>query len=159
MERRRRIVWIAGLSATAGMGFGCPLAGVPLALGLAAYAVIRSCRSDRILRGRRLSPRQHQRAAVLAGWLILAGSAAFSLTIYGVALAGRLEYRLQQDAALGYRQGELRLGQVLEACEAVACAQAQIVQLSTPRTLGIARLSGFALHDQTIYAWPGLPGR
>lgn len=157
MERRRRIVWIAGLSATAGAGFGFPLAGVPLALGLAAYAAIRACRPDRILRGRRLSSWQHHRAAVLTGGLILVGSATFNLTIYGIALAGRLEHRLQQDAALGYRRGELRLGQVFEACEAVACARARIIQLTTPRTLGIARLSGFALHDQTIYAWPGPP--
>lgn len=154
---QRRIVWIAGLSATAGVGFGFPLAGVPLALGLAAYAAIASCRPDRILRGRRLSPWQQRRAAVLTGGLILLGSTAFSSAIYGVALAGRLEHRLQQDAALGYRRGGLRLGQVFEACEVLVCARARIIQLTTPRTLGIARLSGFALHDQTIYAWPGSP--
>jgi hypothetical protein len=155
VERRRHIVWIAGLSATAGASFGYPLAGVPLALGLAAYAAIRSCRPDGILRGRRLSPWQHRRAAALAGGLILVGSAAFSLTIYGIALAGRLEHRLQQDAVLDYRRGALRLGQVFEACEAVACARARIIRLTTPRTLGIARLSGFALHDQMIYSGPG----
>lgn len=159
MERRRRLVWIAGLSATAGAGFGFPLAGVPLALGIAAYAAIRACRPDQVLRGRRLSPWQHRRAAVLMGGLILLGSTVFSLTIYGIALAGRLEHRLQRDAALGYRRGELRLGQVFEACEAMACARARIVQLTTSHTLGIARLSGFALHDQTIYAWPSLPHR
>lgn len=152
---RRHIVWIAGLSATAGAGFGCPLAGVPLVLGLAAYAAIRSCRPDRILRGRRLPPWRQRRAAALMGLLILTGSAAFSVTIYGVALAGRLEGRLQQDAALGYRRGELRLGEALKACEALVCARARIIQMATPHTLGIARLSGFALHDQTIYAWPG----
>ena len=157
MERRRRIAWIAGLSATAGVGFGFPLAGVPLALGVAAYAAIRSCRPDRILRGRRLSPWQHHRAAVLAGGLILACSALFSLTIYGIAVAGRLECRLQQDAALGYRQGTLKVGQVFEACEALACARARILQLTTPRTLGIARLSGFAMHDEVVYAWPSPP--
>ncbi len=157
MERRRHIIWIAGLSATAGVGFGFPLAGVPLALGLAAYAAISACRPDRILRGRRLSPWQQRRAALLTGGLILFGSALFSLTIYGIALAGRLEHRLQQDAALDYRHGELRLGQVFEACEVLACAQARVIQLTTPHTMGIARLSGFALHDQTIYAWPGLP--
>jgi hypothetical protein len=157
VERRRHIVWIAGLSATAGAGFGFPLAWVPFALGLAAYTAIRACRPDQILRGRRLSPWQHHRAAVLTGGLILAGSAAFSLAIYGIALAGRLEHRLQQDAALDYRRGELKLGQVFEACEGVACARARIIQLTTFHTLGIARLSGFALHDQTIYAWPGPP--
>lgn len=157
MERRRHIVWIAGLSATAGVGFGCPLAGVPLALGLAAYAAISSCRPDRVLRGRRLLPGQQRRAALVMGGLILFGSALFSLTLYGIALADRLEHRLQQDAAVDYRRGELRLGQVFEACEVAACAQARIIQLTTPHTMGIARLSGFALHDQTIYAWPGLP--
>ncbi len=154
MERRQRIAWAAGLSATAGVGVGFPPAGIPLALGLAAYAAIRACRPDRILRGRRLSPFQHHRAAVLAGGLILACSAPFSLTIYGIAFAGRLEHRLQQDATFGYRHGELKLGQVFEACAALACARARIIQLTTARTLGIARLSGFVLHDEIVYAWP-----
>ncbi|HJU15189.1 MAG TPA: hypothetical protein VJ770_01855 [Stellaceae bacterium] len=154
MERRHHLAWLAGLSATAGVGYGFPLAGIPLALGLAAYAAIRSCRPDHVLRGRWLSPFQHHRAAVVGGGLILLGSALFSLTIYSLTLAGRLEHRLQQDAALGFQRGELKVGQAFEACEGLACAQARIIQLATARTLGIARLSGFAMHDQTIYAWP-----
>lgn len=158
MERQQHfgqpLVWVAGMSATATIGFEYPLAGVPLALGLAAYAAICSCRPDEVLRGRTLSPWQHRRAALVMGGLILLCAAAFSLTIYGVHLAGQLEHRLQRDAALGYRRGELRMGQVIEACEALACARARIIQMTGAHTLGIARLSGFALHDETIYAWP-----
>lgn len=159
MERRQHfgppLVWLAGLSATASLGFAYPLAGIPLTLGLAAYAAIRWCRPDQVVRGRHLSAVHHHRAALVMAGLILLCAAVFSLTIYGIAVAGRLEHRLQRDAALGYRKGELKVGQVLEACEGLACARARIIQLATAHTLGIARLHGFALHDETIYGWAG----
>ena len=68
-----------------------------------------------------------------------------------------VEDPIGEAAERGIEHVKAIAAELFEACEVVACAQARIIQLTTPHTMGIARLSGFALHDQTIYAWPGLP--
>jgi hypothetical protein len=76
-----------------------------------------------------------------------------------VDLANVLEHRLHDALAISQSSGELKLGQILDECQSLVCARATVVKLATPTTLGIAKLNGFALRDQTIYHWRTLSGR
>jgi hypothetical protein len=146
----RKIGWaIAAVAAVAAGAIGFPIFGVALALGIVTYAAIKMSKPHAIIRGRILSPRQHHRVAVIVAGGILGITALFSGTLCALDLANGLENRLHDALRDAHRKGELTPGQIFEECE-LACAQARVTKLSTPNTLGIAKLSGFALHDHTI---------
>jgi hypothetical protein len=155
----RKITWTMAVIVVAA-GVACfPTVGVPLALGIATYGLMRVCKPHQIVRGRTLSPRQHQRAAVIAAGGMAGIAAVLSGTLVAVDLANVLEHRLHDALAISQSSGELKLGQILDECQSLVCARATVVKLATPTTLGIAKLNGFALRDQTIYHWRTLSGR
>src|SRR5438270_4625395 len=152
--RSRGTAWAAAsVTVIAAAVFTCPIFGIPLALGVTAYGVIKFSKPHTIVRGRILSRRQHQRAAVTVGAGILAVAALFSAGIRAVELANLLEARLCDRLEVSHRKGELAIEQTLQECEQLACARATIVQLATHSALGIAKLSGFVMHDQSLYGW------
>ncbi|MGC2201297.1 MAG: hypothetical protein WA633_14280 [Stellaceae bacterium] len=129
-----------------------PVFGIPLALGGATYAAIRLRKPDAVLRGRILSIREHKRAAVIGGCVMLAIAALFSRMFLVLNAANTLERDLNEALKASHRNGELRPGQVFQACS-IACARATVVNLPTRNEPGIAKLRGLAVHDQTIYEW------
>jgi hypothetical protein len=153
MWSRRCLCTVAGVTALGAAAIGCPMVGVPLALGMAAYAAIRMSKPHAIVRGRTLSPRQQRRAAAIIGGGMLGIAALTGTLIYSLELANSLEHRLHHNIEAAYDQAEPQVGQVFEECKLFACARATIAQPSTPKTLGIARLNGFALHTQSLYHW------
>jgi hypothetical protein len=155
----RKLAWTAAGVAGAAGAVGFPMVGVPLALGVAAYAAIRLSKPHKIIRGRSLSPRQHRRAAVIAAGGMAGIAALSSGTIAAVDLANMLEHRLHDALAITHCRGALVPGQVLAECQSLVCAQATVVKLATPSTFGMAKLSGFALHEQTVYPWRTASGQ
>jgi hypothetical protein len=150
---------VAGVATVVAAVVACPVVGIPLALGMAAYAAIMLGKPDRIIRGRILSPRQHRRAAVIIGGCILGVAALVGTVIHGVQLAGSLDHRLLDRVEATYEDsGEHTVGQVFEECALFVCARATIVNLATRNTLGIIRLNGFALRDQRLYGWRNVGG-
>ena len=149
-----RVAAIAVVAAVAAAaGFALPRVGVPPALGLVSYLAIRLCRPNRLLRRRTLSVAQHRRAAIIVGSVVFAGAALFSATLAGLDLAGRLQSRLYQRIASAADAGDLKLGETLQQCEEFACARATIVELASARSLGLAKLRGFAVDDLHAYGW------
>jgi len=150
----RRTAWtVAGIAAVAAAIIVSPLIGIPLALGAAAYTAIMLSKPYALVRGRTLSPRQQRRAAIIMGGGILGVAAVAGGSIWGLELARTLEHRLHHSVEAAYDQAEPQVGQVFEECTALACARATIAQPATPNTLGIIRLTGFALHQQSLYHW------
>ena len=76
-----------------------------------------------------------------------------------VDLANRLEQRLHDAIATAHAKGGVELGQVFDECQNVVCARAMVVKLATPSTFGVAKLTGFALHDTTVYQGRSPSGR
>ena len=101
-------------------------------------------------------PHQSHRTAIIVGCCMLGIAAFFSGTVLTMELANTLERRLDDSLKSAHSRGELKQGQTFEECE-LACAQAVIVELPTRNTPGIAKLTGFAMHDQTIYHWRNSP--
>jgi hypothetical protein len=86
-------------------------------------------------------------------------AALLSGMLAAVDLAGVLEHRLHDALAISHTRGELKLGQVLAECQSLVCARATVIKLATPATFGVAKLNGFALHEQAIYHWRASSGR
>jgi hypothetical protein len=154
----RKLAWTAAAIAAAAGIVGFPVIGVPVAVGIGTYIAIKLSKPHAIVRGRILSPRQHRRAAMIVGGGMLAFAALFSGTLLALELANRLEHRLHDPLKAAYRRGELKPGQMFEECS-LACARATVVELATPNAPGIAKLSGLALHDHTIYHWRNSSGQ
>jgi hypothetical protein len=155
----RKIAWTVAVIAAAAGAVEFPVVGIPLALGIATYAAIRLSKPHQILRGRNLSPTQHRRAAVIAAVGISGMAALSSGTVVAIDLAKLIENRLNDALAISHRSGELKLGQIFDECQSLVCARATVIKLATPSTFGIAKLNGFALHEQTIYHWRTASGR
>jgi hypothetical protein len=141
---------LAVIAAVSAASLALPLVGVPLALGLTGYLTISLSKPNRIVRGRSLSVTQHRRTAI---------AALFSATLAGFDLAVRLEAQLCDRIEIAAGAGSLKLGETLAQCEGFACARATVVKLATFRTLGLARLHGFAMHDVRAYGWRQSTGR
>jgi hypothetical protein len=124
-----------------------------LALGIATYAAIRLSKPNQIVRGRTLSPNQHRRAAAITAVGITGMAGFLSGTLAAVDLANMIEHRLHDTLAITHGRGELKLGQILDECQSLVCARATVIKLPTPATYGVAKLTGFALHGQTVYHW------
>jgi hypothetical protein len=144
---------LAVLAAVAAAGLAPPLVGVPLALGVAGYLTISLSKPNRIVRGRCLSVTQHRRTAIIVGSVVFGIAALFSATLAGFDLAIRLEAQLYDRIEIAAGSRSLELGETLAQCEGFACARATIVKLATFRTLGLAQLHGFAMHDVRAYGW------
>jgi len=144
-----RLAIIAAAAAVASLFL--PLVGVPLAFGLAGYLTISLSKPDKVLRGRTLSATQHRRAAIVVGGSVFAVAVLFNATLTGLDLANRLEARLCDRVETG--AGALQIGDTLQVCEGLACARATVTKLATSKTLGLAELHGFAVHDLRIFGW------
>ena len=144
---------LAVLAAVAAASLVLPLVGVPLVLGVAGYLTISLSKPNRIVRGRYLSVMQHRRTAIIVGGVVFGIAALFSATLAGFDLAVRLEAQLYDRIEIAAGDGSLKLGETLAQCEGFACARATIVKLATFRTLGLAQLHGFAMHDVRAYGW------
>ncbi len=155
----RKIAWTTAIIAALVGAVGFPIVGVPLALGIGSYAAIKLSKPHQIVRGRTLSPSQHQRVALNTAVGITGIAALLSGTLVAVDLANVLEHRLHDALAISHSRGELQLGQILDECQSLVCARATVIKLATPATFGIAKLNGFALHEQTIYRWRNSSGR
>jgi hypothetical protein len=149
----RKIARIAMIVAAAAGAVGFPIVGIPLVLGIATYAAIILRKPNQIIRGRFLSLRQQCRAAVIAAGGITAVAALSSGMLVAIDLATVLEHRLRNALAITHSRGELKPGQILAECQTLVCAQATVIKLATPSTFGIAKLNGFAMHDQAVYHW------
>jgi hypothetical protein len=151
---RHQTLWtLAAVAAAAAASLGRPLIGAPLTVGVIVYSLIRLSKPDKILRGQILSPLQHRRAAAIIGGVMLAVASLYSGALAGLELAASHEHRLHEqiEAALG--AGAMRVGETFEACERFLCTRATVTQLATKNTLGLAKLSGFAMHDETAFGW------
>ena len=144
---------LAVLAAVAAAGRAQPLVGVPLALGVTGYLTISLSKPNRIVRGRSLSVTQHRRTAIIVGSVVFGIAALFSAILAGFDLAVRLESQLFDRIEIATGDGSLKFGETLVQCEGFACARATIVKLATFRTLGLAQLHGFAMHDVRAYGW------
>jgi hypothetical protein len=147
------IVAVAVLAQASAVAAAWPLIGVPVALAAAAYAVIVLGSPDRILRGRMLSPAEQQRTALLLAAVLFGLAGLGSTAVYGIELANRLEQQLRDEVDVVRTRGDLQLGQVFEECTSIACARATVVQMPGDKEVGIARFSGFALHDERLFGW------
>lgn len=127
--------------------------GIPLACAALAYVVTVMTGPQNILRGRTLSPGQQRRAALIVAAAMLAFAGLCSGAVYGIQLANTLEQRLRDEIDVQRTRGELTVGQSFEECAPLACARATIVQLPGRGAVGIARLGGFAMHDQKMFGW------
>jgi hypothetical protein len=141
------------LVVTAGLGAAWPEIGAPVAFAAAGYAVISLMSPGRIVRGRNLSPSQQHRAALAVAAMLLLVAGLASTAVHGLRLANTLEQRLRDEIDVVRTRGALRLGQNFEECAQLLCARARIVQLPSRRAVGIARLSGFARHDERVFGW------
>jgi hypothetical protein len=150
---------LAVIAAVSAASLARPLVGVPLALGLTGYLTISLSKPNRIVRGRCLSVTQHRRTAIIVGSVVFAIAALFSATLAGFDLAVRLEAQLYDRIEIAAGDGSLKLGETLAQCEGFACARATIVKLASFRTLGLAQLHGFAMHDVRAYGWRQSTGR
>ncbi len=144
---------LALVAAGAAASLVLPLVGVPLAFGLAGYLTISLSKPDKVVRGRTLSMAQHRRAALVVGAAVFAIAALCSATLAGLDLAARLEAQLYDRIETGADAGVLQLGDTLQVCQGFACARATVIKLATSKTLGLAELHGFALHDLRIFGW------
>src|SRR5271167_2475532 len=150
---------LAVIAAVSAASLALPLVGVPLALGLTGYLTISLSKPNRIVRGRSLSVTQHRRTAIIVGSVVFGIAALFSATLAGFDLAVRLEAQLCERIEIAAGAGSLKLGETLAQCEGFACARATIVKLATFRTLGLAQLHGFTMHDVRAYGWRQSTGR
>jgi hypothetical protein len=150
---------LAVLAAVAAAGLASPLVGVPLALGVSGYLTISLSKPNRIVRGRSLSVAQHRRTAIIVGSVVFGITAVFSATLAGFDLAVRLEEQLYNRIEIAAGDGSLKFGETFVQCEGIACARATIVKLATFRTLGLAQLRGFTMHDVRAYGWRQPTGR
>jgi hypothetical protein len=150
---------LAVLTAVAAAGLAPPMIGVPLALGVAGYLTISLSKPNRIVRGCSLSVTQHRRTAIIVGSVVFGIAALFSATLAGFDLAARLEVQLCDRIEIAAGDGSLKLGETLAQCDGFACARATIVKLATFRTLGLAQLRGFAMHDVHAYGRRQATGR
>ena len=145
------IAVVAAVAAAAGLAL--PRVGVPPALGLVGYLAIRLSKPNRLLRRRTLSVAQHRRAAIIVGSVVFAGRRAVQRN------ARRSRSRRPPAVPIYHRiasaadAGDLKLGETLQQCEEFACARATIVELASARTLGLAKLRGFAVDDLHAYGW------
>ena len=130
-----------------------PLVGIPLAFGLAGYLTISLSKPDKVVRGRTLSMAQHRRAAFIVGGAVFAIATLCSATLAGLDLAAGLEAQLYDRIETGAGAGALQLGETLQVCRGLACARATVVRLATSKTLGLAELHGFTVHDLRIFGW------
>jgi len=145
---------VAGIAAVAAAAsLMLPLVGVPLALACASYGGIKLLKPHKVIRGRVLSELQHHRVAVVAGAAILGVAAGCSAIIYGLEVAGRLEHQLRVRIDIARDAGGLAVGTSFSECEEVLCAGATIVQIPADKILGVAKLSGFTLHRDTLFGW------
>jgi hypothetical protein len=139
-------------------GFAGPAVVVPVLLAAVVYAAIKLSRPDKILRGQTLSPARQRRIAALVAGGMLGLAALFSGAASTLKLAAALELRLRDQIEAAEVQGTAHAGSTFIECERVVCAEATILQIPTAdHILGIARLSGFALHDEALYGWRGRP--
>jgi hypothetical protein len=150
--RRKVSLSVACVAGIAVITLGCPGCGIPLALGIVAYAAIKLSKPHAIMRDRTLSLHQHHRAAVIAAGGALGVAALFSGASSALDLATMLEHRLDDTLKAVSRRGEMKVGQSFETCD-LACARAVVLELPTPYTPGIAKLSGFTIHERSIYRW------
>lgn len=150
---------LAVIAAVSAVSLALPLVGVPLALGLTGYLTISLSKPNKVLRGRYLSTLQHRRAAIIVGGTVFGIAAVLSATLAGLSLATRLEAQLCERIEIAAGDSSLKLGETLAQCEGFACARATIVKLATFRTLGLAQLQGFAMHDVRAYGWRPPTGR
>jgi hypothetical protein len=142
--------------AVAVAGVAGPAVAGPVIVAAIVYAAIKLSRPDKILRGQTLSPARQRRLAALAAGVMLGIAALFSGTASALKLAASLEARLRDRIEIADVQGATRAGSTFRECEQLVCAEATIFQIPTDHTLGIARLSGFALHDEAAYGWRGV---
>jgi hypothetical protein len=150
---------LAVIAAVSAASLALPLVGVPLALGLTGYLTISLSKPNKVLRGRNLSMPQHRRAAIIVGGTVFGIAALLSATLAGLDLATQLEAQLCERIEIAAGAGSLKLGETLAQCEGLACARATIVKLATFRTLGLAQLHGFAMHDVRAYGRRQSAGR
>jgi hypothetical protein len=150
---------LAVIAAVSAASLALPRVGVPLALGLTGYLTISLSKPNRIVRGRYLSVTQRRRTAVIVGGVVFGIAALLSATLAGFDLAVRLEAQLYDRIEIAAGAGSLKLGETLEQCDGFACARATIVKLATFRTLGLAQLHGFAMHDVRAYGCRQSAGR
>jgi len=150
--KRKVALTVAFVTGVAAITAGYPGFGIPLALGMVAYAAIKLSKPHAIMRGRTLARHQHHRAAVIAAGGVLGVAALFTGVSSALDLAIMLEHRLDYTLKTANRRGEMRVGQSFEACD-LACARAVVLELPTPYTPGIAKLSGFTIHERAIYQW------
>jgi hypothetical protein len=139
-------------------GFTGPAVAAPVVLALVVYVAIKLSRPDKILRGQTLSPARQRRIAALVAGATLGVAALLSGAASTLKLAATLELRLRNRIETAEVQGTVRAGSTFIECERIVCAQATILQIPTSdHILGIARLTGFALHDEALYGWRGRP--
>lgn len=144
---------MAVLVVAAGSGAAWPEIGLPVAFAAAGYAAISLLSPVRIVRGRVLTPRAQHRAALLVAGVLLAIVGAGEGLVHGCDLAKMLEQRLRDEIDVARTGGQLRLGQDFQECAQLVCARARIVQLPSAHAVGVARLSGFAWHDERVFGW------
>ncbi len=144
---------LAAVAAVAVASLTLPLVGVPLALGVAGYYTISLSKPNQVVRGRILSAAQHRRTAIVVGSTVFGLALLSSAALAGLDLAGRLESGLYDRVETAAGAGALQLGATVQLCERLACAHATIVKLATSKTLGLAELHGFAVHDVRAYGW------
>ena len=145
--------WIVGAGVIALAVVAVPSFGIPVALAAASYGVVKMTNPRKILRGHRLSREQQHRAGLILGAIVLTVGIIYSAADYSLQLAHGLEHKLHHAIGAAYAQGEIRVGEVFTACRGIVCASATIVQPATAKTLGIARLGGFAIHDDNLFGW------
>ena len=155
----RHPAWLLAASVAAAAALVSPPVGIPIVAGLAAYAGVTFSGPDKVVRGRTLSPSRQRRIAALAGAAMLGLAASFSAGAAALRLAATLELRLRDQIEAAEGAGAARAGRTFSECERLVCARATIIQPPTSHTLGIARLSGFALHDEAPYGWRSVAAR
>lgn len=153
LDGNRKAAWIIGaIALVLGAAVEFPVFGVPVAVAAATYTWVRLSKPHKVLRGRTLSPHQQRRAAVIGAAAMLGVGLLFSGTLCALHLANTLERQLQESLKAAYRSGELSPGQLVEECR-LACARAVVVETPALNTPGIAKLNGYAIHDELIYEW------
>jgi hypothetical protein len=144
---------VVGIGVVALATLAAPSFGIPIALAAASYGIVKFSSPHKVLRGHHLSPAQQHRAGLILGATVLAVGTVYSATDFSLQLAHQLEYNLHQAISAAYAHGDIKPGEIFTACRGIICARATIIQPATPRTLGIARLGGFAVHDDTVFGW------
>ena len=145
----------AALTATAAaavVAFEFPVLGVPLALGIAACAALILWKASAPGTRARFSARRRQRAIMSGACVLLAVTTVIGGTFLALDTANTLEHELNNVLKTAHHKGNLTPGQIFQVCS-IACARATVVDLPTRNGPGIAKLSGLAMHEQTIYEW------